>query len=131
MLTLHVRGGTGSSAYNPTVYEVGPGKTFDPALAPLTGSVTSATNNTLTSSAVNFAGTTGRYVQITSGRGVGQVRQIQAVQGAGNHQIRVSAELELQPDAQRHEHVRDRSCPRHPGRHQRLGRHRTPAADHR
>ena len=90
MLTLHVRGGTGSSAYNPTVYEVGPGKTFDPALAPLTGSVTSATNNTLTASAVDFTGTTGRYVQITSGRGVGQVRQIQAVQGVGNHQIRVS-----------------------------------------
>ena len=90
VLTLHVRGGSGSTAYNPTVYEVGPGKTFDPSLAPLTGTVTSATNNTLTSSAVNFTGTTGRYVQITSGRGVGQVRQIQAVQGTGNHQIRVS-----------------------------------------
>ena len=124
-----MRGGSGSTAYNPTVYEVGPGKTFDPSLAPLTGTVTSATNNTLTSSAVNFTGTTGRYVQITSGRGVGQVRQIQAVQGAGQPPDPGLPELELQPDAEHDEHVRDRPRPRHPGRHQRLGRHRTAAAD--
>ena len=114
MLTLHVRG-TGSS-YNPTVYEVGPGKTFDPSLAPLTGSVTSATSNTLTSSAVSFAGTTGRYVTITSGRGAGQVRQIQSVPARRRQPPDPRlAELEQQPDAQHDEHVRHRPGPRHPG----------------
>ena len=101
VLTLHVLG-NGPGAYNPTVYEVGPGKTFDPALAPLTGSVTSATTNTLTSSAVNFTGTTDLRVTITSGRGTGQVRQIQSVLGApGNDQIRVSQNWSLNqtPDA--------------------------------
>lgn len=32
-ITLHVLGGSGANAYNPTVIEVGPGKTFDPNAA--------------------------------------------------------------------------------------------------
>ena len=129
VLTLHVRG----SGYNPTVYEVGPGKTFDPSLAPLTGSVTSATNNSLTSAAVSFAGTTGLFVRITSGRGAGQVRQIQSVPStpAGNHRINVSQNWSFNQTPNTDEHVRDRPCPRDPGRHQRLGRHRSAAADRR
>ena len=69
-----------------------PGRQFDPDLAPLTGSVTSATTTSLTSSAVNFAGTSGLFVTITSGRGAGQVRQIQSVPTvpAGNHRINVT-----------------------------------------